>query len=77
MVFTHNLWLACIEISSGKGERETLLCSLKEDFSRSRDLSLNVTRSLSIGTVVSLELVLFLGKRLPLVSVLLDKVCTK
>lgn len=77
MVFTHSLWLACVEVSSGKGERETLLCSLKEDFNRSRDLSLNITRSLSIGAFVSLELVLFLGRQLPLVSVLLDKVCTK
>lgn len=76
MVFTHTLWLACVEVSNGKGERETLLCSLKEDFNRSTDLSLNVTHVLSIGDVVALELVLFLEKQFPLVSVLVDQVCT-
>lgn len=74
VVFSSKLWLANVDVTRKQGHKKVLQTKFTEDFSCDSELRLNVKQSLSIGDVVSLELMLLLKSRQPILIVPVDKV---
>ncbi|XP_054267291.1 uncharacterized protein LOC128989426 [Macrosteles quadrilineatus] len=73
VVFQSNLWSVCVETIRDRG-RKTLFDNMEHNLSINSDLVVNVNCSLEVEDVVSVELVYFIDKKLPILIVPVGKV---
>lgn len=74
VVFSHKHWLANVEVTGKHGYKQTSQNEFTKDFSSGSELQVNMKHSLSIGDIVSLELMLSLHTKQPIIIVPIDKV---